>query len=89
MANQAGLTFPYFIVQRHIKSIVRYTWRESGRSLTGKVCVCVFSNRVAAQTFARYWAALLPEVCKGVVVRRNGREYAASVPCVLCGANSV
>ncbi len=79
------ITLPYFIVRREIKSISHYRIRESSRSLTGYVCECFFEDRRKAHAFAAKWAKRLPEVCKGVIVRRKGAEFAASVPCAWSG----
>ncbi len=52
----------------------------SRRSLSGWVVVVSFSSSAAARRFALLWAARLPAVCRGCVVRPVDGGFAVSIP---------
>ncbi len=57
--------------------------RPSRVALGGWVAVVRFSSSAAARRFALLWAARLPAVYRGCVVRRVSGGFAVSVPVAL------
>ncbi len=63
--------------------------RPSSRALGGFVAAVGFARPALAAQFARYWAPLLPSVCRGCAVRRFGRLSWVSVPVLPASAPAV
>lgn len=57
-----------------------WSFRPSERSISGLVVVARFESFPRAAAFARRWAAVLPVLCGGVLVRFRSGAWAVSVP---------
>ena len=66
-----------------------FSVRPSSRALGGFVAAVGFSRPALAAQFARYWAPLLPSVCRGCAVRRSGGLSWVSVPVLPASAPAV